>query len=119
MRSYDATQACSATKNKVCEESVQSAARHRTFLPTPFCAVLQLVLPMTRVVVDNRERCALLPLFRELSDGFHVEALPVGDVLVEFAAGHGFLVERKTAADLASSICGGRSSSFKSIVAII
>ena len=74
---------------------------------------------MTRVVVDNRERCALLPLFRELSDGFHVEALPVGDVLVEFPAGHGFLVERKTAADLASSICDGRSSSSKSVMAIM
>ena len=72
---------------------------------------------MTRVVVNNRERCALLPLF--LGDGFHVEALPVGHVLVEFPNGHGFLVERKTAADLASSICDGRSSSFKSIVAII
>ena len=48
-----------------------------------------------------------------------VEALPVGDVLVEFPAGHGFLVERKTAADLASSICDGRSSSVKSVVAIM
>ena len=48
-----------------------------------------------------------------------VEALPVGDVLVEFPAGHGFLVERKTATDLASSICDGRSSSFENIVAIL
>ena len=66
---------------------------------------------MTKLVVDNRERGALLPLFRQLSDGFHVETLPVGDVLVEFPAGHGFLVERKAAADLAASICDGRRSS--------
>ena len=63
---------------------------------------------MTKLIVDNRERGALLPLFRELSDGFGVEALPVGDVLVAYPAGHGFLVERKTAADLAASICDGR-----------
>ena len=69
------------------------------------------LLSMTKLVVDNRERGALLPLFRQLSDGFHVETLPVGDVLVEFPAGHGFLVERKAAADLAASICDGRRSS--------
>ena len=63
---------------------------------------------MARVVVDARER-GLIELFKSHADGYEVEALPVGDIRVEYEHGaRGWICERKEASDLAQSIKDGR-----------
>ena len=61
-----------------------------------------------RVVVDSRE-AALIQLFQAHAEGFEVAALPCGDVMVEYEGGNrGWICERKTGADAASSLKDGR-----------
>ena len=61
------------------------------------------------VSIDVREK-ALIRVFEERgAKGYSVRALPLGDVECIYANGRpGWLVERKSARDFASSICDGR-----------
>ena len=63
---------------------------------------------MARLVIDVRER-ALINLFNDRAEGHHIEALAVGDIQCEYASGQrGWVVERKSACDLAASLCDSR-----------
>ena len=65
-------------------------------------------LLMARVVIDIRER-ALIQMFNERAEGHLIEALAVGDIQCEYANGQkGWIAERKTAHDLAASVCDNR-----------
>jgi ERCC4-type nuclease len=63
---------------------------------------------MARVVLDVRER-SLIELFNRRAEGHLIEALAVGDIRCDYANGQrGWIVERKTAWDLAASLCDNR-----------
>jgi ERCC4-type nuclease len=66
------------------------------------------LLAMARLVLDVRER-SLIHMFNERAEGHHIEALAVGDIQCEYASGQrGWVVERKSAHDLAASLCDNR-----------
>ena len=63
---------------------------------------------MARVVLDVRER-SLIELFNRRAEGHHIEALAAGDIRCEYPNGQkGWIAERKSAHDLAASLCDGR-----------
>jgi ERCC4-type nuclease len=63
---------------------------------------------MARVVLDVRET-SLIELFNRRAEGHLIEALAVGRIRCEYANGQrGWIVERKTAWDLAASLYDNR-----------
>ena len=63
---------------------------------------------MAHLVIDVRER-VLINMFNERAEGHHIEALAAGDVQCEYPSGQkGWIAERKSAHDLAASLCDNR-----------